>query len=256
MTLLVDSTDGIVTLTINRPEARNALTPDLAAEIEARLVAFDEIDAERVAIITGAGDKAFCAGADLRQTRTLPPAASAMLARRDASLVKSHGITKPIIAAVNGYALGGGCELALTCDIRIASRNASFGLPEVQIGSLPGSGGTQRLMRLIPPAYAYHMALTGERISADEAYRVGLVTRLTEPQDLMTAAREIAQRIAANAPLSVKAVKRLMANGPSTPLPEGLALERLYFNLLRDTEDRAEGRKAFAEKRKPDFKGK
>jgi enoyl-CoA hydratase/carnithine racemase len=100
------------------------------------------------------------------------------------------------------------------------------------------------------------MALTGERISADEAYRVGLVTRLTEPQDLMTAAREIAQRIAANAPLSVKAVKRLMANGPSTPLPEGLALERLYFNLLRDTEDRAEGRKAFAEKRKPDFKGK
>lgn len=256
MSLLIESSDGIVTLTINRPEARNALLPETAEEIQARLTAFDEDDNELVAIITGAGDKAFCAGADLRQARTLPPAASAMFAHKDSSLVRSPNITKPIIAAVNGYALGGGCELALVCDIRIASRNASFALPEVQIGSLPGSGGTQRLMRLIPPGYAYHMTLTGERISAEEAYRIGLVTRLVEPNELMAEATKIARRIADNAPLSVKAIKRLMADGPTMPLAEGLRMERSYFNLLRDTEDRAEGRKAFVEKRKPDFKGK
>jgi E-phenylitaconyl-CoA hydratase len=256
MGLLVDAKNGILILTINRPDARNALLPETAEEIQSRLAAFDDNDNERVAIITGAGDKAFCAGADLSQARTLPPAAAAMLNRQDASLIRNPGISKPVIAAVNGYALGGGCELALICDIRIASRNASFALPEVQIGTLPGSGGTQRLMRLIPPGYAYHMALTGERISAEEAYRIGLVTRLVEPAELMAEAMKIAQRIAANAPLSVKAIKRLMAEGPNMPLAEGLRMERGYFNLLRDTEDRAEGRKAFGEKRKPDFKGK
>lgn len=256
MTLLIESKEGVVTLTINRPEVRNALLPETAREIEARLIAFDEDDNERVAIITGAGDRAFCAGADLSQTKVLLAPAVAMLNRRDASLVKNPGLSKPVIAAVNGFALGGGFELALICDIRIASRNASFALPEVQIGSLPGSGGTQRLMRLIPPGYAYHMALTGERISAEEAFRIGLVTRLVEPHELLPAAMEIARRIAANAPLSVKAVKRLMAQGPNTPLAEGLQMERLYFTLLRDTEDRTEGRAAFAQKRKPDFKGK
>lgn len=256
MTLRVESGDGIVTITINRPEARNALLPETAREIEARLIAFDENENERVAILTGAGDRAFCAGADLRTSRTLAPPAVAALERRDASLVKDPGVSKPIIAAVNGYALGGGCELALICDIRIASRNASFALPEVQIGSMPGSGGTQRLMRLIPPGYAIHMALTGERISAEEACRIGLVTRLVEPHELLPTAMEIARRIAANAPLSVKAVKRVMAQGQSVSLAEGLQLERLYFTLLRDSEDRAEGRAAFAEKRKPNFKGR
>jgi E-phenylitaconyl-CoA hydratase len=256
MTLQVESAEGIVTITINRPEARNALLPETAREIEARLIAFDENEDERVAILTGAGDRAFCAGADLRNARKPAPPAVTALDRRDASLVKDPGITKPIIAAINGYALGGGCELALICDIRIASRNASFALPEVQIGSLPGSGGTQRLMRLIPPAYAIHMALTGERISAEEAFRIGLVTRLVEPDELLPTAMDIARRIAANAPLSVKAVKRVMAQGRNVPLAEALQLERLYFTLLRDTEDRAEGRAAFAEKRKPNFKGR
>lgn len=256
MSILVESKDGIVTITINRPEQRNALLPETFGEIEARLLAFDDNDQEHVAIITGAGDKAFCAGADLRSARTLPPAPSAMLARQDASLVRSPAITKPIIAAINGYALGGGFELALICDVRIASRNASFALPEVQIGSLPGSGGTQRLMRLIPPGMAYHLALTGERITAEEAYRIGLISRLVEPDALMAEAVKIARRIADNAPLSVKAIKRLMAEGPNMSLSAGLRMERGYFNLLRDTEDRAEGRKAFAEKRKPHFKGR
>ncbi|WP_342642093.1 enoyl-CoA hydratase/isomerase family protein [Rhodoligotrophos ferricapiens] len=257
MTIDVVHEDQVSLITINRPEARNALDPATARALYEALAAFEQDENRRVAIITGAGDKAFCAGADLRAA--LDPdvtLAQRALSPGDASLVRDPGLTKPVIAAVNGYALGGGFELALICDIRIASTNASFGLTEVTVGSMPGSGGTQRLPRIIPPGTAMHLALTGERIDAAEAYRIGLITRMTKPEMLLDEARAIAARIAANAPLSVRAVKQAIRNGQDMPLAQGLAYERNLFNLLRESEDRMEGRRAFAEKRKPVFRGR
>jgi E-phenylitaconyl-CoA hydratase len=163
---------------------------------------------------------------------------------------------KPMIAAINGFALGGGLELALLCDVLIAANTAVFGLPEVCIGSIPAYGGTQRLVRAIGQSDAMLMLLTGERIAAAEALRIGLVSRVVAPAELMTTARAIAARIAANAPLAVVAVKKLARTGSDLPLAAGLELERQSFGLLRNTEDRIEGRKAFAEKRKPVFRGR
>jgi E-phenylitaconyl-CoA hydratase len=163
---------------------------------------------------------------------------------------------KPVIAAINGFALGGGLELALQCDIRIASTNAQFGLPEVCIGSIPGAGGTQRLIRVLGMSDALCMLLTGTRIDASEALRMRLVSRVVEPSDLLTSAQELAGQIARNAPLAVSAVKRLAMTGREMSLAAGLELEQQAFGILRNTEDRLEGRKAFAEKRKPVFRGK
>lgn len=252
------SGDGRITIiTINRTEARNALDPDHAAALHEAMLAFEQDDSSTVAIITGAGDRAFCAGADLRlQVATDTTTAARALSNTDASLVRDPGLTKPIIAAVNGYALGGGFELALICDIRVASTNAVFGLTEVAVGSMPGSGGTQRLPRIVAPGVAMHLALTGERIDAAEAYRIGLVTRLVELDELMECALAIARVIDANAPLSVRAVKRAIRNGQDLPLQQGLAYERMLFNLLRDSDDRQEGRRAFGEKRKPVYQGR
>ncbi|MGF7160408.1 E-phenylitaconyl-CoA hydratase [Rhodoligotrophos appendicifer] len=257
MTIDIAHEGRITLITINRPEARNALDPASAAALHDALAAFEADADSRVAIVTGAGDRSFCAGADLRGV--LDP--DITLAQRavggsDASLVRDPGLTKPVIAAVNGYSLGGGFELALICDIRIASTTASFGLTEVAVGSMPGSGGTQRLPRLIGPGIAAHLALTGERIDAAEAFRIGLVTRVTEPDALMAEARAIAARIEANAPLSVRAVKQALRQGQDMPLSQGLIYERNLFNLLRESEDRIEGRRAFAEKRQPVFKGR
>ena len=163
---------------------------------------------------------------------------------------------KPLIAAVNGYAMGGGMELALACDIRICSQNAQFALSEVKVGSLPGSGGTQRLPRAVSLSNAMLMLLTGDRIDADEAYRIGLVSKVVPQAELMPAARGIAEKIAANAPLSVRAVKRLVRQGLDMPLAQAIDMERYVFGLLYASEDRIEGRKAFAEKRKPNYKGR
>lgn len=257
MTINVSRDKRTTIITINRPKVRNALDPDSATALHEAMVSFDADKSSTVAIITGAGDRAFCSGADLRVAASAgaTPAARAM-DRADASLVRDPGITKPMIAAVNGYALGGGFELALICDIRIASRTAFFGLTEVSVGSMPGSGGTQRLPRIIPPGIALHLALTGERINAAEAYRIGLVTRVTEPDHLLEEALAVARGIDANAPLSVRAVKRAMRQGQDVPLAQGLAYERTLFNLLRDSEDRQEGRLAFREKRKPVYQGR
>ncbi|HYG91745.1 MAG TPA: enoyl-CoA hydratase-related protein [Azospirillum sp.] len=257
MGILVERTGAVTVLIIDRPQARNALDPPTAAALREALLGF-EADAEaRVAVITGAGDKAFCAGADLSQVRgeDSPPAVQA-LDPVNQGLVTDPGLTKPLIAAINGYALGAGLELALVCDIRVAADTASFALPEVQIGSLPGSGGTQRLSRVVGLGPALHLTLTGERVDAAEALRIGLVTRVVPAAELRSEAMRIAERIAANAPLSVRAAKRAVRQGAEMDLAAGLALERLLFTTLKTTEDRAEGRRAFAEKRSPRFTGR
>ena len=256
MTIDVARDGRIAIVTLNRPEAHNALTPEDLATLMKTLLELDADAAVNVIIVTGAGPKAFCAGADLsRVVDTTATAAEMALAGGDRPLVRDPGVAKPLIAAVNGHALGGGLELALICDIRVASTNATFGLPEVAVGSLPGSGGTQRLQRVVAPGVALHLALTGERIDAAEAYRIGLVTRLVAPEKLMDEALAIARKIDGNAPLSVRAVKQAVRAGQDMGLTQGLAFERQLFNLLRFSADRLEGRQAFREKRPAEVRG-
>ncbi len=258
MSVQVDVTDHVATIVLNRPEAMNAIDPEMKDELFKIWDRIRDDDDIWVAILTGAGEKAFCAGADLK--KTLPGSetfAQQYLNRPGGgALAASLDMDKPLIAAVNGYAMGGGMELALACDIRVASTNALFALTEVRVGSLPGSGGTQRLPRAIGMSNAMLMLLTGDRIDANEAYRIGLVSRVVPPSELMASAREIATRIASNAPLSVRAVKRLVRRGMDMPIAHALDFERQAFGLLFNTDDRIEGRKAFAEKRKPNYKGR
>jgi E-phenylitaconyl-CoA hydratase len=258
MPLNITVEDHVATLTLNRPEAMNSIDPEMRAELHAAWKRIKEDDSIRVAVLTGAGDKAFCTGSDLK--KTMPPKESfAELAFGRAHsdhLLEGLDTDKPLICAVNGYAMGGGMEIALACDIRIASPNAVFALSEVRIGSIPGAGGTQRLPRAVGTSNAMLMLLTGDRVDAAEALRIGLVSKVVASDELLPAARAIAQRIAQNAPLSVRAIKRLVYQGMDMPLPTGLDHERYVFGLLRDTEDRIEGRLAFQEKRPPVYKGR
>jgi E-phenylitaconyl-CoA hydratase len=258
MAVLYEVSDRIATITLSRPEAMNALDPETLAELNE---AFQRANADsevRVVILTGAGEKAFCTGSDLK--KTMPPKESfaELTFGRPKWLYPFAGmdIEKPVICAINGYALAGGLELALACDIRIASINAQFGQSEVCIGSIPAAGGTQRLPRMIGMSDAMLMMLTGNRLDAEEALRIGLVSRLVLPGELIAMAREIALRIAGNAPLSVRAVKRLVRDGIDMPLLAAIQAEQYALGLLRDSEDRLEGRRAFQEKRKPDFQGR
>ncbi|WP_028602424.1 enoyl-CoA hydratase/isomerase family protein [Ottowia thiooxydans] len=258
MPVSIEIQDFIATVTLNRPEAMNAIDPESAQQLHD---AWCEISARkdvRVGILTGTGERAFCTGADLK--KTMPPQESfAELhfgPQTGIPVVSTLQTQKPMIAAINGFALGGGLELAMLCDIRIASSNAMFGLPEVCIGSIPGGGGTQRIVRAIGQSDAMWMLLTGERIDASEALRIGLISKVVEPQDLLNVARSMAGKIAANAPLAVVAVKKLAQVGGQLPLAAGLELEQQTFGVLRNSEDRIEGRRAFAEKRQPRFEGR
>jgi E-phenylitaconyl-CoA hydratase len=250
----------VATVRLNRPEAMNAVDPEMRALLHEAWDRIRDDDDIRVAVVTGCGEKAFCTGSDLKKTmpaqetyaqQTFGAPTPAMR-----SIAPGLEMDKPFIAAVNGYAIGGGLELALACDIRICSDNAQFALSEVRVGSIPGSGGTQRLPRSVGMSDAMLMMLTGERIDAAEAYRIGLVSRVFPAAELLAQAHAIAAKIAANAPLSVRAVKRLVRQGLSMPLPAALDTERYVFGLIYNTEDRIEGRKAFAEKRKPEYKGR
>ncbi|MGW0810873.1 enoyl-CoA hydratase/isomerase family protein [Nonomuraea sp. NPDC002799] len=257
MSVDIEVRGQIAEIVLNRPEAMNSIDPEtriLLYEAWERVGADDSI---RVAVITGAGDRAFCTGSDLKRTMP-PPESYAQVAFAGAGdhLLKGFPRDKPVIAAINGYAIGGGLEIALACDIRLCSPNAQFGLAEVQIGSIPGAGGTQRLTRAIGQSMAMQMLLTGERIDAAEAHRVGLVSEIVPAADLLARARALAERIARNAPLAVRAVKRLATEGRDLPLERGLEMERYAWGLLRDTEDRIEGRRAFAEKRTPRYQGR
>ncbi len=244
----------IAIFTINRPEAMNALNAQVHKELSEAMIDFRDDPDLWVGIITGAGDRAFSAGADIKEFRP-GPVEGRGAGGQTAYQLADH-IWKPFIAAINGFALGGGLELAMTCDIRIAAEHARLGQPEINIGYMPGAGGTQRLTRFVPRALAAEMLLTGEPISAQEAYRIGLVSRVVPLDQLMPTAMKIAKTICQKGPLGVRASKEAMIRGYSMPLEEGLQLERELNNQMRNTEDFMEGAKAFAEKRPPNYKAK
>lgn len=241
-------------MTLNRPDALNALSAELSAELREAMVDFRDDPEMWVAILTGAGDRAFSAGADIKGFK--PATEEEQKARQTAAPVRADRIYKPFIAAIHGYCLGGGLELAMTCDIRIAADNSQLGQPEVNIGFMPGGGGTQRLPRFVSRAVASEILLTGNRIDAQEAYRIGLVNRVVPRDQLMDAAMEIAQTICTRGQTGVRATKEALIRGYDMNLEDGLALERELVVQVRTTEDFMEGAKAFREKRPPQYKGR
>ena len=252
-TLQVQVTDRVATLTVDRPEKRNALNGQVRAELMAALDTLEADDAVRVAVITGAGEKAFIAGADIAEFADRSPMEqrAAMEGRRVFAAVAAF--PKPVI---NGYALGGGCELALACDLRIAARSARLGQPEVNLGLLPGGGGTQRLPRLVGLGRAMRLILTGELIDAEEAERIGLVDLVVDDDALLDHTRELAGSIAAHSPVALKLIKEAVRASAEMPLAAGLALERELFITAFTSADSTEGIQAFLEKRKPEFRGR
>jgi enoyl-CoA hydratase len=255
ITLAVEN--GVALITLNRPSVLNALSSTVLRELTAALDAIDADPAVRCAILTGAGEKAFAAGADIGELSALPSGtAGAVQAKRgQAVTLRIERLRVPVIAAVNGFALGGGCELAMACDIRIASDNAKFGQPEVNLGLVPGYGGTQRTTRLAGRGWAMYLCLTAEMIDASEALRIGLVQKVVPLAGLLEEAKRIASLIAAKAPLAIEATKRAIDEGAGLPLNEALALEALQFGLMIETDDFVEGTKAFLDKRKAQFTG-
>lgn len=251
--------DGrIATVTIRRPQARNALHLAAHTEMDAAWRRFEEDDDAWVAILTGEGDKAFCAGADLKQSQGDDSARPYWLTYKPGGfggLTERFGMVKPVIAAVNGFALGGGCELALACDIVVAAEHARFGLPEPRVGFTASDGGIHRIVRQLPLKIAMGMLLTGTAMSAEEAHRWGLVNEVVPADELMAAARRWAQAILECAPLSVRASKQAALAGLDLPLPD--AINRRYESMLRQvgSQDSQEGPRAFAEKRKPVWRG-
>jgi enoyl-CoA hydratase len=254
VTLVAD--DGIATLTVNRPDKLNALNAATIAELGA---AIDEVrtrDDIRGLIVTGAG-RAFIAGADISELAAETPVSARELALKGQRIFgRFETSPKPVIAAVNGFALGGGCELALACHIRIAAEQAKFGQPEVKLGICPGYGGTQRLARLIGKGRALQLLMTGETIDAAEAYRLGFVNRVVAADALIPAATEMLRQILANGPLAVAACIEAVGLGLDMPLNGALAMEAAHFGLLAATSDMREGTTAFLEKRPAEFKGK
>lgn len=255
-TVLLDRRDRVAVITINRPEKRNALNIQTRAEGAAILDELRADDSVRVVIITGAGDKAFIAGADIAEfaDRTAISQREIMLERGLFNAVETF--PKPIIAMVNGYCLGGGCEVALACDIRVASETASFGQPEINLGIIPGGGGTQRLPRLVGEGKAMEMILTGEIIDAQTAFNLGLVNHVVPADQLEIKTMEIANRIAEKSPIALRLAKEAIKLASRSNLDEGLRREVDLFALCFSSADKDEGVTAFLEKRKPEFKGK
>lgn len=259
---------AVARIVIDRPEALNALSLEALRTLRAHLVEVRDRREVRTAIITGAGNRAFCVGADLKSTRESPAsyAQAVFLASEqsaDAGLyIRLMDLTdlelrKPLIAAVNGHCLGGGLELALQCSLRVASANASFGLPEAVVGSIPAVSGLHRLLKAVPAAHAMQMALTGQRIDAHRAAAIGLVTEVLGDQALLNEhAFALAERIAAAAPLAVQALQVLSTQTAHLSERDAQRLTELYWGVLRDTEDRLEGRAAFSEKRTPNYQGR
>jgi enoyl-CoA hydratase len=249
--------DNILIITIDRPKVLNALNAQTVAEIGQAFDSARGDDSVRCVILTGGGEKAFVAGADINELATMNPItgkATAESGQRVFSAIERF--PKPVIAAVNGFALGGGCELALACHIRIASEKAQLGLPEVTLGIIPGYGGTQRMVRLLGKGKALELILTGDRIGAAEAERIGLVNKVVPADQLMTAAEEMARRIASRGPLAVRAAIEAVTVGSDMGFEEGQFLEATLFGLLASTEDMREGMSAFLEKRQAEFRNR
>ena len=255
--ILYDKKDATATVTFNRPKVLNALNRKTLEELQRALLDARDDTTVRVLILTGAGDKAFVAGADVGELAEQTPVNGKEFSRFGQSVFHLlETIGKPSICAINGFALGGGCELALSCSIRIASKTAKLGQPEVKLGILPGYGGSQRLTRLCGKGAAHELCLTGEMITAEEALRIGLVNRIYEPAELLPAAAAMAKKIIANAPIAVKFTMEAIERGFEMPLEEGLFLEATLFGVACATADMREGTKAFLEKRPAEFKGK
>ncbi len=255
--IIVERRDGIALIGLNRPDRINAINDDIRRMLPAALAELDEDAAIKVIILHGSDARGFCVGADITEARA-PQSAVATRRRntRHAWIDAIDVVTKPLIAAVHGFCLGGGLEIALACDIRIASQDARFGLPETGLGLIPGAGGTQRLPRILGLGHALDLLLTGDRIDAAEAFRIGMVTRLVEDRaHLIDEAVALARRIALRAPAATAYVKEAARAGIELDLAAGLALERSLFALLTTTNDRAEAAQAFREKRPPVFTG-
>jgi enoyl-CoA hydratase/carnithine racemase len=255
--LLLERGAGVATVTINRPKVLNALNTQTFDEL--RRVMLDlRHDADVGAVIlTGAGDRAFVAGADIKELSVQTPDGGrdrAMRGQHVLDLIENLG--KPVVAAINGYALGGGCELAMACTIRIAADTANLGQPEINLGIIPGYGGTQRLARLIGRGRALDLLLSGDQVSAAEAHRIGLVDRVVAAGDLAAETRKLAQALALKAPVAMRYIIEAVNKGLQMPLAEGQAFEATLFGLVSATDDMKEGTRAFLEKRKPEFKGR
>ncbi len=255
--LLLERDGAIAIVTINRPKVLNALNSQTLDELRRAVLDLKQDDGVRVVILTGAGEKAFVAGADINELATQTPTGGrehALTGQHVFDLVENLG--KPVIAAINGYALGGGCELAMACTLRLAADTAKLGQPEINLGILPGYAGSQRLSRLVGKAKAMELILTGAPIGAAEAERIGLVNRVVPAAELMTAARALAADLANHAPVAMRYIITAINKGLEMPFAEGCAFEATLFGLVASTDDMREGTKAFLEKRKPEFKGK
>jgi len=255
--VLVEEDGAVLVVTINRPKVLNALDARTLAELDAVFSDAAARDDVRAVVLTGAGEKAFVAGADINELSVQTAVGGREHARRGQALFnRIERLGKPVIAAVNGFALGGGCELAMACTLRVAADSARFGQPEINLGLLPGYAGSQRLPRLVGRGRALELLLTGRQIPADEAFRIGLVNRVVPAAELATEARTLAQAIAAKAPVAVRYILEAVAAGLEMSLADAQDYEATLFGLVSTTEDMREGTKAFLEKRKPDFKGR
>lgn len=257
MSVDLERRERVAILTLNRPDALNALSVSMLDDLDAHLNSLENDPEVRALVLTGAGDRAFTAGADINHMRTATPLEARDYARRGHAVTnRLENFPKPVIAAVNGYALGGGCELALACDIRLASEKAQFGLPEVNIGILPGWGGTQRMARATSPGFAKELIFTGRRVRADEALAAGLANHVYPDGELMDRAIALAEEIATKPPWAIAAAKEVVNLALEGDLQGHLARELDAFALAFTTEDQREGMAAFFEKRTPEFRGR
>jgi enoyl-CoA hydratase len=249
--------DRVATVTLNRPKVLNALNAQLVSELECVFYDIARDDSVGAIILTGSGDKAFAAGADIGELSRLDALGGQALAEKGQRVLRMlETMGKPSVGAVNGFALGGGCEVAMACTIRVASTRAKFGQPEVNLGIIPGYAGTQRLPRIVGKGVAMDLILTGRIINAEEALRVGLVTHVVEPEALLDKAHAIANDLLSKAPVALKAAMEVIHRGSDTSFDDGCSMEASNFGVLFATEDMKEGTAAFLGKRKPDFKGK